>query len=61
MSYGVQSGCRVECGYKTLEEAIEAVKSELTQYCRPTDQNCMIWEDPVAHRYLRIVEMEDGL
>jgi hypothetical protein len=59
MSYGVQSGCRVECGYKSLEEAIDAIKSELTQYCRPTDDSLMVWEDPITGRHLRITWIED--
>ena len=59
MSYGIQSGCRVECGYKTLQDAIEAVKGELTQYCRPLDRRYTRWEDPVTGRFLRIVWMDD--
>ena len=59
MSYGIQNGCRVECGYKSLEEAIDTIKSELTQYCRPTDDSLMTWEDPITGRYLRITWVDD--
>jgi hypothetical protein len=55
MSYGVARGCRIEVGYDTLEDAIDAIQSNTTHFCRPLNKERTHWEDPVLQEKYKIV------
>ena len=59
MSYAIQRGCLVECGYETFDEAVEGIKKQSSWDCRPAGGQMNVWYDAGSGRTYRIIWVDD--